>query len=278
MIDALRRHWPEYLIEAGALGTFMISACVFGTLLWYPDSPVAQTIQTPLFRRLLMGIAMGITAILIIYSPWGKRSGAHFNPALTFTFFRLRKIHSADAAFYILAQFAGGIAGVMAAALFIGKAIAHPSVHYVATRPGMSGLGAAFAGEFIISFLMMTMVLNITNSQKLAKYTGLFAGILVATYIIIEDPISGMSMNPARTFGSALPAGEWSTLWLYFTAPTLGMLTAAQLFIWLHKKSKCAKLHHDNAQRCIFRCGYMNCGESQEELTMEKHPTANERI
>lgn len=271
MIKTLKQHWPEYLIEAWALGTFMISACVFGTLLGYPSSPVVQTINNPMLLRVMMAIAMGLTAILIIYSPWGKRSGAHFNPALTFTFFRLGKIHPADAAFYIFAQFIGGFAGVLIAASFVGKAIAHPAVHYVSTMPGMRGIAAAFAGEFVISFLMMTMVLNVTNSQKFAKYTGIFGGILVATYIIIESPISGMSMNPARTLGSAIPAGEWNTLWLYFTAPTLAMLAAAQVFTWSHRKAICAKLHHDNDQRCIFRCGYMKL---QEESAHQKHPIA----
>lgn len=275
MMNALKQHWPEYLIEAWALGTFMISACVFGTLLGYPASPVVQTIQNPMLLRVMMGIAMGLTAILIIYSPWGKRSGAHLNPALTFSFFRLNKIDPADATFYVIAQFIGGITGVMVASFFIGKGISHPAVHYVATLPGQSGLAAAFAGEFIISFLMMTMVLNVTNSPKLANYTGIFAGMLVATYIIIESPISGMSMNPARTLGSAVPAREWSTLWLYFTAPMLAMLAAAQFFTWSHRVPICAKLHHDNNQPCIFRCGYKKL---KEESMVQKHPTAQLRI
>ncbi|MCI0446759.1 aquaporin [bacterium] len=275
MIKTLKQHWPEYLIEAWALGTFMISACIFGTLLGYPASPVVQSIKNPMYLRVMMGIAMGLTAIFIIYSPWGKRSGAHFNPALTLTFFRLGKIHPADAAFYVCAQFIGGLAGVLIAAFFIGKAISDPAVHYVATLPGMHGIAAAFAGEFIISFLMMTMVLNVTNSQKLAKYAGIFGGFLVATYIIIESPISGMSMNPARTLGSAIPAGEWSALWLYFAAPTLAMLAAAQFFIWSHRKAICAKWQHDNNQRCIFRCGYKKL---QEDSITQKHPIAQVRI
>ena len=271
MMETLRNHWPEYLIEAWALGTFMISACVFGTLLGYPASPVVQVIENPMYLRVMMGIAMGLTAILIIYSPWGKRSGAHLNPALTFSFFRLGKIDAADATFYILSQFAGGIAGVMIAALFIGKAIGHPAVHYVATLPGKTGITPAFAGEFIISFLMMTMVLNVSNSQKFAKYTGIFAGILVATYIIVESPISGMSMNPARTLASAIPAREWGTLWLYFVAPPLAMLAAGQLFTSLHRKAICAKLHHDNNQRCIFRCGYKKILEKSNNYSTQRH-------
>ena len=108
------QHWPEYLMEAAGLGLFMISACVFGTLLEHPASPVrAGRCPTPLVRRVLMGLAMGLTAIAIIYSPWGQRSGAHMNPAVTLTFLRLGKVAPADAVFYVAgAVRSAAIAGV----------------------------------------------------------------------------------------------------------------------------------------------------------------------
>jgi len=82
-----KRHWPEYLIEAACLGLFMISAFGFATLLEHPASPVHQALPNSLLRRFLMGLAMGGTAICIIYSPWGKQSGAHINPSTTLTFY-----------------------------------------------------------------------------------------------------------------------------------------------------------------------------------------------
>ena len=88
-------HWPEYLIEAGAIGTFMVSAAVFAAVLYYPSSPMSGAVSNELVRRALMGLAMGATAVAIIYSPWGQRSGAHMNPAVTLTFFRLGKVASA---------------------------------------------------------------------------------------------------------------------------------------------------------------------------------------
>jgi len=84
LLDTLRRHWPEYLMEAAALGCFMISASVFASLLEYPGSPVRQALGDPVLRRVLMGLAMGLTAVAIIYSPWGKQSGAHMNPTRSF--------------------------------------------------------------------------------------------------------------------------------------------------------------------------------------------------
>ena len=121
---AFRRHWPEYLIEAAGLCAFMISACLFTVLLEHPASPVRAILPQPALRRLLMGLAMGSTAIGIIYSPWGQRSGAHINPSVTLAFLRLGRVPAADALFYVLAQFAGGAAGVLLAALAFGELLA----------------------------------------------------------------------------------------------------------------------------------------------------------
>jgi aquaporin Z len=235
MRDAIKHHWPEYLMEAAALGLFMISACSFATLL-------GRVIPDNFLRRVVMGAAMGLTAIGIIYSPWGKQSGAHMNPSVTLTFLRLGKVKPWDALFYIVAQFAGGVAGVAVAAALV------PHVNYANTVPGTHGAGIAFVAELIISFILMSAVLRLAG----ARATGIVAGILVATFITLEDPFSGMSMNPARTFGSALPANVWTSLWVYFTAPPLGMLLAAQLY---RRRAGCAKLHHQNNRRCIH-CGF----------------------
>ena len=260
MLNFVRRHWPEYVMEAAGLGIFMISAGVFGTILEYPGSPVQQAVADPFLRRILMGVAMGLTAIGIIYSPWGMQSGAHLNPAVTLTFFRLGKIEPWDALFYVAAQFAGGIAGVLLVALALGHSFANPPVSYVTTLPGSGGPAIAFLAELVISFVLMFVVLVTTNTESLARHTGLFAGALVAIYITVVAPVSGMSMNPARTFGSALPAQLWESLWIYLTAPPLGMLLAADTYLRSigPRGAICAKLHHHNDKRCIFRCGYGN--------------------
>jgi aquaporin Z len=260
MSRALQQHWPEYLIEAWALGTFMVSAALFTALLEYPVSPVHQLIANGHARRALVGLAMGLTAIALIYSPWGQRSGAHMNPATTLTFLRLGKIQPWDAAFYIGAQFIGGLCGVLLSKLVLRDIIAHPSVSYVTTVPGSAGVGAAFVAEAIMACGMMLTVLFVTNTPKVTRLTGCFAGALVSLYITVAAPLSGMSINPARTTASALPSGIWTSGWIYFTAPVLGMMLAAQLHRFLSGSSPraCPKLHHGATQQCIF------CGQSRK--------------
>jgi aquaporin Z len=257
-LDALRRHWPEYLMEAWGLGMFMVSAGLFATLLWYPGSPVAQALPDGMMRRAVMGLAMGLTAIGIIYSPWGQRSGAHINPAVTLTFWRLGKVAAWDAIFYIAAQFVGGLLGVLAVLALLGLAFADPPVSYVATLPGPGGVTVALIAEAAISFGLMLTVLFATNTPRLMRLTGVFAGVLVATYITFEAPLSGMSMNPARTLASALPGELWRGFWIYFVGPIGGMLLAVEAYRRLRRTPHvfCAKLNHHTHRRCIFHCGY----------------------
>lgn len=256
MLATLRRHWPEYAIEAFLLGAFMLSASAFGILLEHPASPVRGALPDPLLRRFLMGTAMGTTAVVLIYSRLGKRSGAHFNPAVTLAFYRLGKVALPDALLYVVSQFLGATAGMGLASLFFGALLADPTVRYVATVPGSLGAPGAFVGELLISFVLMTVVLWTSSVPRVERLTGILAGVLVALYITLEAPLSGMSMNPARTFGSALPSGLWTAWWVYLLAPLAGMLAAAEAHGRLRRapRVRCAKLHHANRQRCIF-CG-----------------------
>jgi aquaporin Z len=138
---SLRVHWPEYLMEAGLLGAFMVSACLFGVLFGFPQSPVRQAVSSDFLRNLLGGLSMGLTALAIFYSPWGKQSGAHINPTVTLTFLRLGKIWLWDAFFYIAAQFVGAVLGVLLMAQVLQRGISDPAVRYVVTTPGPLGLG-----------------------------------------------------------------------------------------------------------------------------------------
>lgn len=254
----VERHWPEYAIEAALLALFMISACVCTVLVEHPDSPVRMAIADAFTRRAMVGVAMGLTAVALIYSPWGQRSGAHFNPAVTIAFHHLGRIESRDAVAYVLAQCVGGVAGVALTSVALGALLAHPAVGFVATIPGPAGFAAAFLGELAISFVQMTAVLILANGRQ-ARFTGVVAGALVAIWITFEAPLSGMSMNPARTLGSAVVAQRWDGVWIYLTAPLLGMLAATEAYVRAYGAQRvfCAKLQHENTTlRCILRCNY----------------------
>lgn len=247
-------HWPEALMEALGLGLFMVSAGLFGTLFEYPGSPVHVALPDPLARRALMGLAMGLTAIGLVYSPWGRRSGAHINPAFTMTMFRLGRLGGGDALAYVAMQFLGGLAGASIVATLLGRAFVEAPVLAVATLPGASGVTAAFFSELVISFLLVLMVLTLGASPRWGRHTGLFVGAVICLYITLEAPLSGMSMNPARTVASAIPARNGHALWVYFTAPFAGMLLAAEAHVRRvrSKRAGCAKVMH--SLPCIF-CG-----------------------
>ncbi|MEO8042167.1 MAG: aquaporin [Acidobacteriota bacterium] len=277
MLNTFKNHWPEYFIEAWCLATFMVSACFFAVLLFNPNSPTAAF--DPALRNVVMGLAMGATAIGIITSPWGKRSGAHFNPAVTLTFLRLGKIARTDAGFYILFQFIGGLVGVLLAWVVLGRLLADGAVNFVVTLPGSYGAAAAFAAEIVMSFFMMTVILFTSNSVRLARLTPIFAASLVAFFIATENPISGMSMNPARTFASAVVAGKWSGWWIYFVAPPIAMLAAAEFFVRTRglKSVLCAKLDHSSSiARCIFRCDFGRLLNRRDAETVRKETAGME--
>jgi len=264
--SALQKHWFLYVYEGAELAIFMLSACFGAVALYSTSSSIPAELPNTALRGLLMGAAMGLTAVLIIHSPMGKASGAHFNPAITLTYLRLGKIAPWDAAFYVVGQFTGGVAGVWVSALILGRRLALPPVQYVITVPGIYGTAAAFGAEFLMAALMMGTVLWTTNRANLARYTSYIVGVLITFYVLIFGPVSGFSINPARTVGSAYFAHVWTASWLYFIAPPLGMLLAAQVYVMLYGIAHvlCAKLHHTPSYLCHFDCGY-NRGE--EEFT-----------
>ena len=158
----------------------------------------------------------------------------------------------------IAAMLVFAVAGVAVAHFIVGPPLEHGAVSFVITEPGPAGAWPALVAEFAISLMLMLTVLQLSNSPTLNRFTPFAAGALVALYITFESPISGMSMNPARSFGSAFSAGRWDSIWIYFVGPPAGMLTAAALYRFRAGAHRvfCAKLHHHNAQACIFRCNY----------------------
>jgi len=179
-ITSLSLHWPEYAMEFTEMAAYLLLTCTFATLFQHPASPIHHLLSTSTVRRTCFGISIGVTIVAIVLTPWGKQSGGHFNPAMTFTFYRLRNVEFWDAIYYGVAQFAGAIAGVAIATLLLLGAPGNPAVRYAATLPGMYGAGVAFIAEVTISFTLMVTVLFASNHHVLSRYTPYLVGSLYA--------------------------------------------------------------------------------------------------
>lgn len=256
--DALRTHWREYLMEATELALFMLCVCAAGTLLYERDSPLNRFGIPGVTKSVLMGVAIASASYMIIRSPFGRRSGAHFNPALTFAYFGLGRVHRWDALAYIVAQFIGGVLGVCVSRSLLGTRLADLPVLYVVTLPGRHGYPLTFLTEFVMSFLVMEVVLVVSNHRRLAKYSPLFVAFMTVFNYAICTSIAGYSVNPARSFSSALFAHIWHGIWLYFAAPGFGMLAAAILYRRVRGDDRvyCAKVFHDLRSVCPFDCRF----------------------
>jgi aquaporin Z len=183
-----------------------------------------------------MGIAMGSTALLIFYCPVTAPSGSQINPAVTLTFLRLGKMCQYDAVFFVLFQIIGGTFAVFFMQILVGSTLIAPPVNSAVTVPGKNGVWWALVIELIIAFITMSMVLFTSNNDKLKKYTRIFAGCLVCTWVIVAGPISGFGMNPARSLASALPANIWTGFWIYLVVPFAGMLIAAEFYLFVERR------------------------------------------
>ena len=230
MLAFIGRHWRHYLAEAGGLAFFMLGASTITTQLRYKEAWLHGVITDPFAQLATLGLLMSFVVAIIIYNPWGNKSGAHINPAVTIAMWRLGKIDTHDALFYIASQFAGAVAAVQVAGLILGKGYTKAGTNYVVTQPGEAGATAAFIAEWIISFVLMMVTLWALNNAKREKFAGLMIAILIGFYLVVEEPYSGMSLNPARSFASAFAARDWKDLWTYFVAPITATLAAAELF------------------------------------------------
>jgi len=217
-------------MEAFGLAIFMISACFFAGLLWHEGAILNELFQSDFSKNLTMGLAMGLTALFIFYSPLTAPSGSHINPAVTLTQLYFKNIALKDAVYYIIFQFVGGTLAVYLMAFLMQETLTDAPVNYVVTIPGR-GIAEWKAAlyEITMGFVMITIVLYTSNSN-FKKFTRILAAVLVCLYVIVGGPVSGFGMNPARSFASALPSGIYTSFWIYIFCPLIGMMAAAILY------------------------------------------------
>jgi aquaporin Z len=209
----------KYIAEA--LGTFALVFCGTGAI-------VVNEITGGTITHVGIAVTFGLIVMAMIYTI-GDKSGAHLNPAVTIAFTLYSVFPAREVLPYILSQVTGAfIASLVLRFLF------PDSVYLGATLPAGSNLQSLVL-EFILTFLLMFTIVNVAES---GKEKGLFAGIAIGSVVLLEamfaGPVSGASMNPARSLAPALVSGHFQEVWIYLTAPFAG----AALAVVIHKKIK----------------------------------------
>ena len=185
------------------------------------------------------GIAVGLMVAAMIYT-FGSVSGAHINPAVTLAFALNRQIDWKTALLYLPAQLAGAVLSSLTLYLLLG-----PVVVAGATLPA-AGVPQSLVMEFILAFFLMAVIMAVSLDRKIAGPVAAFAiGGTVALEIIFAGPISGASMNPARSFAPALVAWEWHGHWLYWVGPICGAAAGGGLVRWLLAGSEAGRQDND---------------------------------
>jgi aquaporin Z len=252
----MRRNLSAYVSEFAGTALMLFIGVSAVAFMWGPGSPV-PIIENGAWRRLVTGILFAGGATAVVYSPLGQISGGHINPAVTLAFWRMGKVPARDAVIYIVVQCFGAIVGAFAAGLAWGPLTI--GVQYAATVPGPGySWAGALAAEAAITFLLVFTIFVCVNKPRIAPRTGLICGALVAFLVMIEAPVTGTSLNPARTLGPALLAANYQDLWVYFVGPIAGAFLAVGAYRgqW-GSQTVCAKLYHTEKYPCPFdSCSY----------------------
>lgn len=211
----------KYISEI--IGTFAIVFCGTGAIIINQET--GGTIS-----HVGVAFTFGLIVMSMIYA-LGNISGAHFNPAVTIAFTVANKFDTKDVFPYIICQISGAILASFTLHLLF------PVNEFLgATLPSGSEL-QSFVLEFILTFLLMLVILNVAHGSK---EQGMFAGLAIGSVITLEamfaGPICGASMNPARSLAPALVSTHLEHLWLYLLSPTLGAIASVVIWKYINKK------------------------------------------
>ncbi len=171
-----------------------------------------------------VALAFAFVVIAMVYA-LGHLSGAHINPAVTLAFWSVRRFPGREVVPYVVAQCAGAVAASALSRLALGS-VGQVGATLPAVRPAV-----AFGVEWLLSFALMFVVMAVATDERVADgFAALAVGLTVGFSALVGGPLTGASMNPARSFGPALVGGLWQVHWLYWVAPVTGMFAAARLY------------------------------------------------
>jgi aquaporin Z len=243
----------DYISEFVGTALLVLAALSVICVDFATQSPMVSMLPDVNARRVITGVLIAGTATAIVYSPIGRRSGGHLNPAVTMAFLLLGKMTRTSAALYVGAQTAGALTGA-AVALLVWNGWAR-DVDLGATVPSAGHTTATVAAEALMTFLLVSLILNLVDRRRLMRFTAAAVGALQALFIVVEAPVSRTSLNPARTLGPAVVGGEYSGLWIYLFAPPAGALVAVVLYRRRRGTVACGKLYHREG----VPCGFIDC-------------------
>ena len=203
-----------------ALGTFFL-------VLIGPGAAIVNSFGNGVLGQVGIALAFAFVVIAMIYA-LGHLSGAHINPAVTIGFWSVRRFPTAEVLPYIAAQSTGAVlaSGLSRAALGTAGDLG-------ATLPRVSPM-TAFGIEWFLSFVLMFVIMAVATDERVADgFAAVAVGLTVGFCALVGGPLTGASMNPARSLGPALVGGFWQGHWLYWVAPITGMIAAAGLYDYL---------------------------------------------
>jgi aquaporin Z len=229
-------------------------------------SVVAGLLPSASLRLLVSGLLFAGIGSLIAVSPLGRRSGGHFNPSVTFGFWLLGHVDRHDLVGYIVSQCLGATLGAWLVVLLWGPVAVR--IFDVRTVPG-PGVAEpeAVAIEAAITALLLLTIFFFTARPPIARWTPLAVWVLIALLVWLTAPLTGTSLNPARTLGPDLVARDFTAFWVYVVGPPIGAAAAALLahLARAHLYPRTAKLHHHHAYRSIFKTGLPCPGPDQRD-------------
>jgi aquaporin Z len=239
--------WRKFFAEMIGTALLLMVGLSIVILMFGSGSPLAEWIPNIKLRQAITGFLFGGTGALIAISTLGKESGAHINPAVTMSFWLFRKIDSRTALIYVAAQLTGAVIGTLPLLLWgqFGQ-----SISFGATTPGASYTTQnALLGEVITTFTMVSLLAIFLGFRQIRPYTPALFPFLYAIMVPLEADISGISTNPARSFGPAVISGTWDSWWIYWVGPLAGALLACIFTSRLAKRITTAKLYHFDSDK-----------------------------
>ncbi|MFF3000099.1 aquaporin [Streptomyces sp. NPDC057950] len=212
--------WPAWTAEFAATAVLLFAMATLFRWLADPASPLAQAVPAGGGRVVVGGIVSGGSVGLLIASPFGRRSGAHMNPAVSVAFWLMGALPGRDLAGYAAAQLGGSVVGVVAGRVVWGAALAKPEAGFAAVRAA-EGIPAVvvFAAEAAATAVLLAAVTFVSARPGPSWRVPVVAGAAVTVLIWLTGGWAGGSFNPARQFGPQLLSGDTRWLWVYALAP-----------------------------------------------------------